>query len=306
MRNLHLHIREEYGIENVKTFWQWENLEYNMAAFQNHRIFSLRCLKEDLIPVSVKLKSNIRTPKARLITKKVERALLNERIRSINNTLTMMRTERDTCMNSLFDIFSKETMEECRKLITLRETYFIKVKKRQISKLERLCQRNRGGHPNIKHGRHGRQDLTDPVSPSSNTNNNTSDEISGLGTDISRRWVVNLSNQPLTEAEYKLLAHGPNFAITSRSPPTIECVTAIEEICQKLEQGEVEELRGEVKTILKKTHPPKPNISREEQKKAIENLRKDNTRIVLAADRGVALVVMNRQDYEKKAEELLN
>ena len=121
-----------------------------MAAFQNHRIFSLRCLKEDLIPVSVKLKSNIRTPKARLITKKVERALLNKRIRSINNTLTMMRIKRDTCMKSLLDIFSKETMEECRKLITLRrEAYFINVKKRQISKLERLWQRNRGGHPNI-------------------------------------------------------------------------------------------------------------------------------------------------------------
>ena len=67
MGNLHLHIREEYGIENVKTFWQWENLEYKMVAFQNHRIFSLRCLKEDIIPVRVKLKSNIKTPKARLI-----------------------------------------------------------------------------------------------------------------------------------------------------------------------------------------------------------------------------------------------
>ena len=166
-----------------------------------------------------------------------------------------------------------------------------------------MCQRNRGGHPNIKHGWHGGQDSTDPVSSSSNTN--TSKEISEPGTDISRRWVVNLSNQPLTEAESKLLAHWPNFAITSRSPPTIECVATIEQICQKLEQGEAEELRGEVKAILKKTHPPKPNISREEQK-VIENLRKDDTRIVLTVNKGVALVVMNKQDYEKKAEELLN
>ena len=68
MRNLNLHIREEYGIEYVKIFQWWENLEYKMAAFQNHRFFSLRCLKEDIVPVSVKLKSNIKTPKARLIT----------------------------------------------------------------------------------------------------------------------------------------------------------------------------------------------------------------------------------------------
>ena len=120
MRNIHLHIREEYGIENVKLVQQWENLEYKMAAFQNHRIFSLRCLKEDIIPVSVKLKSNTRTPKARAITKMLEKALMNMRIRSINNTITMLQIQRDMCMNSLLDIFSKETTEECEKLINLR------------------------------------------------------------------------------------------------------------------------------------------------------------------------------------------
>ena len=88
-------------------------------------------------------------------------------------------------------------------------------------------------------------------------------------------------------------------------PPTVECITAIEEICQKLEMGEAEELRAEVKNILKKAHPPKPNITKEEQK-AIENLRKDDTRIVLMEDKGVALVVMKREEYDKKAEELLN
>ena len=50
--------------------------------------------------------------------------------------------------------------------------------------------------------------------------------------------------------------------------------------------------------------PPKPNITKEEQK-AIEKLRKDDTRIVLTVHKGVALVVMNKEDYEKKEEELL-
>ena len=76
-------------------------------------------------------------------------------------------------------------------------------------------------------------------------------------------------------------------------------------LCQKLERCEAEELRTEVKNILKKAHPLKPNITKEEQK-AIENLRKDDTHIVLTADKGVALVVMKREEYDKKAEELLN
>ena len=39
---------------------------------------------------------------------------------------------------------------------------------------------------------------------------------------------------------------------------------------------------------------------------AMEELRKDTTRTILTVDKGVALVVMNKEDYEKKAEELLS
>ena len=312
MRNLHLQIKQEYGIENVKIFQRWEKLEYKMAAFQNHRIFTLRCLKEDLIPVSAKLRNNFKTPRAKNNIKRVERALLNERVRNINNTITMTTSERDTCMTTLSEVFSKEIMEECAKLIFLRrEAYYIKVKQRQIAKLERLCQKNRGGHPNIHHGSIGGQRL----------NENNWIEITQISKDqedqvirgpenqrtlnIKDRWVVNLSSQPLSQVERSLLSHGPNFAVTSRSPPIIECVTTIEEVCQKLERGEAEELRGEVKAILKKAHPPKPNITRGEQK-AMEVLRKDTTRTVLIGDKGVALVVLDQEDYDKKAEELLS
>ena len=59
-------------------------------GFHNHKRFLLRCLSSDLIPVSIRLKSNIKTPKGRSIIKRVERSLLNERIRSINNTITML------------------------------------------------------------------------------------------------------------------------------------------------------------------------------------------------------------------------
>ena len=91
----------------------------------------LDALKEDLIPVSIKLRSNIKTPRAKIIIKKTERALLNERIRNINNTITMATHKRDTCINTLSEVFPKEIMEECNRLIFLRrEAYYIKVKKK--------------------------------------------------------------------------------------------------------------------------------------------------------------------------------
>ena len=64
-------------------------------------------------------------------------------------------------------------------------------------------------------------------------------------------------------------------------------------------------LRGEVKSVLKKIQAPKHNITGQERK-AIDELRKDKTRIILTADKGVSIVVMNRDDYNRKAEDILH
>ena len=88
-----------------------------MVDFSNHRRFSLRCLSKDLIPVSVRLESNVKTPKGRELIKKAERVLLNERIRSINKSITMFTIQRDTCMNQPKDNLDKETMEKCERFI---------------------------------------------------------------------------------------------------------------------------------------------------------------------------------------------
>ena len=140
MRNICAQITSEYGKENVRIFWQWEKMEYKMADFSNYRRFSLRCLSKDLIPVSVRLKSNIKTPKGRQIIKKAERALLNERIRYINNSIAMFTIQRDTCINQLKDNVDKEIMEECERFIRdKREIRHLRTYECQVAKFERLC-----------------------------------------------------------------------------------------------------------------------------------------------------------------------
>ena len=116
-------------------FCRWEKLEYKMAEFKNHRRFSLRCLSADIIPVSIRLKSNIKSPKGFNIIKRAEKALLNERIRMINNTITMLEKEIDTCMNELYNILDEEVMEECMVFIkTRKESRHIKTQLRQVNK----------------------------------------------------------------------------------------------------------------------------------------------------------------------------
>ena len=64
----------------------------------------------------------------------------------------------------------------------------------------------------------------------------------------------------------------------------------------------------EVKTLLKRAQNNKKspsNITKEELK-ALNELKKDQKRIILTTDKGVALVVMNKTDYINKSEELLN
>ena len=72
------------------------------------------------------------------------------------------------------------------------------------------------------------------------------------------KWVINLSNKPLTSAQRSVLAKGPNFAVTPRQPPNLEYITAIEAACTKLSQQDAEELRADVNRVLRSSHPPNP------------------------------------------------
>ena len=156
MKNIHTYIESENGKESVQIFRCWEKLEYKMVDFENHWRFSLRYLSKDIIPVSVRLKSNIKTPKGKHIVRKAERALLNERVRSINNSLTMFKMQWDTCINTLENGLDRHTLKVCHDFIKVRrERRHFQTLERQLSKFHRLCQKNTTGCSSPEHGEHG-------------------------------------------------------------------------------------------------------------------------------------------------------
>ena len=195
----------KYGKEIVEIYRRWEKYEYKMADFQNHRSFSLRCLSKNIIPTSVKLKSTIRTPKAKYIINRAEKALLNERIRTINNTITMFKNLSDTCIIQLKAILDKEIMEECIEFIEIRrERRHLSTLERHLSKFRRLCHEKSGGCSNPRHGTQREN--------SSNTCITTCQQTPATITDTSRsiisdnqqqqqdticdNWVRNMSKTP--------------------------------------------------------------------------------------------------------------
>ena len=164
-----------------------------------------------------------------------------------------------------------------------------------------MCHKNKntkGGCSNIQHGKHDKK-------VNNNTNTNNADKrkdnpTSHMHTNSTNNtWVRNISGTPLTEVQVKVLNYGQNYALVPRNPPIIEYVASIEQVCTTLKQGETEELREKVKAIIMKIQCPKYNITREKHK-ALEDPKKDNNMIILTADKGVSIVVMDKEEYIKK------
>ena len=314
MRNLQAYVNQEYGQGSIFLLRRWEKLEKKMANFRNHRWFTIKCLKNNIIPVSVRLKTNIKITKGLDIIRRAEKQLLNECFRSINNQLELFMFNRNTCKNQLQEILDKEIMEECEDLIKrVIENRHKLVLERQKSKYKLLQQQKIGGRSNKRYCTEGNAANTciDGMNPSHNNNsnviNNSNSNVINNNNNSIKKWVINLSDTPLTKNQEKLLARGPKFVIKPRQSPVEEYITAIEKTCPKLDKGEADEIRVEVKKALKKAQNKTRSFNiTKEGNQALQELKRDKERVILTADKGVALVVMKKEDYIKKSEELLN
>ena len=199
-------------------------------------------------------------------------------------------------------------MKECHGFISLRrERRHLSTLERQIKKFNLLWQRKTGGHSNFQHGGKDQEDSNKenvkelPTQNNSNLNNKAQDSLppkdKGGVQKVGTQSIKNPTNRRPREGT------GPNFAVVTK-PPVGKYISQIERVCQQLDQGKAEELRGETKAILKNIRPPRPNIQKKEEK-AIQELRKDQSKIVLTADKGVAMVVLEKDDYTRKSEDLL-
>ena len=183
-----------------------------ISDYKNPR-FSLRCLNTGITPVSLKLKNNIGTYRSNCIIHKAERKLLNKRIRNINNTIENHEHAKYMYDCELKGIVSIEIYKECEKYIdNAKETRHNKVLQRQVSKFERLSEKNsaeKSGcskqcHSGIYMHRGRYMYQQEPELQHQNTINQK------------KKCVINLSDVPLTPTEEAVLAHGPNFAVTPK------------------------------------------------------------------------------------------
>ena len=220
-----------------------------------------------------------------------ERRLLNERIKNIIMTLKHYKHEGYMYQEDLKQLIDQDSWEGCKaeinKVKKLRQK---SVLDKHMLKFNKLLEEQNQKNYNCRR--------SDYHSGCSNKNGLT------MQRNQAKKWVINLSSVPLTKDQESLLAHGPNFAVTPPKPPYGEYIKAIEFACQSLDPNSAEKLRSDVYRVLRHPHQLKTNL-RKEEITAIKHLKADKERIILTADKGIALVVMDRSNYIKKANELL-
>ncbi|XP_072046530.1 uncharacterized protein [Amphiura filiformis] len=290
--NLFKDLRENYGRNAVKDLRLLENTERKISRFRCHRVFSLRAKHSGLIPTSLKLNCPINTKRARDIVNKAEKALLNERIRVVTNKIKTLEEDKIRANASLNarDINKDLSREISRHVENSRESEFQHVRARQTRKLKELAK---------KHEKSTSNDVN---------KSNSHADLDLSGTQL-KRWVKNLSKYKLSDAQNSVLARGLGYAVSpdNLNQPSIvdEHIVACEKACWKLTKPEAAQLRAEIVGTLKSAKLPPSNINKDERI-AIKQLQKEESIMVLGADKGRATVVMDKTEYQEKMDALLS
>ena len=123
-------------------FSNWERLQLKVSNYKSHRIFTLRCIHKELVPVNMKLKTTLKTEKTRKIIKAVEKYLLQARIKYKNSILDNVTKQAELCRSKLASILSTPMFRKCQGFIEkVGEIRFNKVKNRQVNKFNNLSRK---------------------------------------------------------------------------------------------------------------------------------------------------------------------
>ncbi|XP_072025236.1 uncharacterized protein [Amphiura filiformis] len=225
-------------------------------------------------PPSIKLKSSVKGMEASNILKKTESKLLGERIRQTVFTLGVIKRQYEELETTIRSHVSRDLANRLAEVV------------------ERSRNRNTGSARCVKYY----DRLREKSSPVLDTTLSQQQE----------RWVVNKSDRELNDDEKSLLAKGMNYAVSPTSIPTIDLITGVELACNKLtDKTEKDQVRAEAVKVIGSSHAPKSNLTPGERK-AMKNLRTDESVTILPSDKGRCTVVLNTTDHKQKVDDLLS
>ena len=223
---------------------------------------------------------------------------MQDRVRGTNNTIQVSENNGNHNKTKLASTVTQVDLDRCISFIEkVRQERFNKVKARQVRKFNILSNKNIPNQVSNNSSNNNRSTKGGNVARLDNNQSVSERDIS--------KWVINLSSINLTPAQKAVLVKGPNFAISPNNIPNLEYITAIESMCPKLKEEDAMELRTDMNSLLRKGKVPKPNLTKQERI-GLAQLKKDQDRVILTADKGVVLVAMDKEEYISKVQELLS
>ena len=146
MRNLHKFILENYGIESLRLLRDWEKSQLRQCNYKNHRICTLRNIHSELVPVSIKLKSTLKSERAKKILRMAEKQLLQTWLKSINSLFDNNPKQLELTRSKVASTLTAPNYQQCQEFIEkIKEKRFNKVKQRWVRKLNNLINKKEGG-----------------------------------------------------------------------------------------------------------------------------------------------------------------
>ena len=138
--NIYNYIKENSGMETLKTVRKYEKTLKKLARYRNHLTFAIRCKSFHIQPKGLRLKCALRTPKTRSIVETAERKLLHEHIHGIVQTIRTLKNDSRGYEERLCTILSVDIFRTLKEKMDLRErSEYEKVKLRQKNKFSRLA-----------------------------------------------------------------------------------------------------------------------------------------------------------------------
>ncbi|XP_068707789.1 uncharacterized protein [Montipora foliosa] len=251
-------IRQEVGQKALSLARCLEKTTFKLEAHHHHLHFSHKALQDQFVPKSLRFKP----PGNHVFQQIMDHASKHCLRARINSCHDHIKTSKDNIKNTkceLPSLINEDTYSTLMSFLKSRATSF---------------------HNNIN-ARHAKK--------LANLNTRGSQKA-----DIDKNnWVVNLSTKPLLPEERSLLEKGPKFAPTPTIIPHKDIVAEIEAAIRHLPDDSKDAVRTSSAAVLHRARLPAHNNVSKEERKALNNLKKDQSRVVIKADKGNCFVVMD-------------
>ncbi len=313
---LSTYLSATYGDRGKKLFHEFQRADCHLLCLPQQTFFLRRCLSAKTIPPSFRL------PRRGIAT--IDRSLSNCELITLRQAIShnyqrisTLRQTVDSLQRRIWSIFSRRDYFHILRIVVNSS----KLKKEKCAqRLDRRLQRLLDSHVRKK---------------VDNAPNSSANKVG--------KTFINLSDRTVSDSEKSVLEKGLGFAVSAKKIPVKEFQVSIEDFARRIVISSLRQQRHSapqpvtssdappfranspyfpvnldpnlkacfrefgVRTlqILRRVKPPEPNLSSSERL-ALKDLKKDDSILILPADKGNATVMISKVAYVEKMMAILN